>query len=170
MNNDHPDKRYTHLPLSTEKFCDKRCDENCCGFIEEELLDFSYRRRYETFSVEQRGKNKISLRLNDRYLSVKPSGIAAFDASSPQEDATFIVERLAKDQIALKSIYNKYLTSDKFGCFGRNKPTFSAYSRGRYEVWKVKCRNKKGKIRSYCMCIAKRALNCTILHHTPNIL
>ena len=151
MNNDHPDKRYTHLPLSTEKFCDKRCDESCCGFIEEELLDFSYRRRYETFSVEQRGKSKISLRLNDRYLSVKPSGIAAFDALSPQEDATFNVERLAKDQIALKSIYNKYLTSDKFGCFGRNKPTFSAYSRGRYEVWKVKCRNKRGKIRSYLL-------------------
>ena len=170
MNNDHPDKRYTHLPLSTEKFCDKRCDESCCGFIEEELLDFSYRRRYETFSVEQRGKSKISLRLNDRYLSVKPSGIAAFDALTPQEDATFIVERLAKDQIALKSIYNKYLTSDKFGCFGRNKPTFSAYSRGRYEVWKVKCRNKKGKIRSYCMCITKRALNCTLLGHTRNIL
>ena len=149
MSNDHPDKHSTILPLSSEKFCDKRCDGNCCGFIEEELLDFSYRGRYETFSVEQRGKNKISLRFKDRYLSVKPSGIAAFDALSPQEDAIFIVQRLAQDQIALKSIYDKYLTSEKFGCFGRNKPTFSAYSRGRYEVWKVQCRNKKGKIRIY---------------------
>ena len=149
MSNDHPDKHSTILPLSSEKFCDKRCDGNCCGFIEEELLDFSYRGRYETFSVEQRGKNKISLRFKDRYLSVKPSGFAAFDALSPQEDATFIVEKLAQDQIALKSIYDKYLTSEKFGCFGRNKPTFSAYSRGRYEVWKVQCRNKKGEIRIY---------------------
>ena len=161
MSNDHPNKHYTHQPLSSERFCDKRCDGNCCGFIDEKLLDFSYRGKYEILSVEQRGKNKLSLRLNDRYLSVKPSGIAAFDAVYPQEDATFIVERLAQDQIALKSIYDKYLTSEKFGCFGKNKPTFSSYSRGRYEVWKVQCRNKKGKIRIHFMCIAKidRALS-----------
>ena len=136
--------------LSSEKYCDKRCvtqsGAKCCGFIEEEVLDYKTRHNhYERFFVEQRGKNKISLRFQNKYLSVRPSGIAAFDALSPQEDATFVVEKLAHDQIALKSFYNKYLTCGKFGCFGKNKPTFSAISRGRSEVWNVKCHHKKGK-------------------------
>ena len=101
----------------------------------------------------KRGKNKISLRYRYKYLSVRSSGIAAFDALMPQEDTTLIVETLNADQIALKSIYNKYLTiqgcnrneeTRKCGCF-YDKPTFAASSRGELEVWKIKCKKNTGK-------------------------
>ena len=130
--------------LHQDTYCDKRCgDQGCCGFIKEELIDLTSREDRQLF-VESRGKNKISLRLRDEYLSVQPSGVAAFDASMPRQEATFVVEKLTDDEIALKSIYDKYLTTEKFGCFN-DKPTFTASTRGRSEIWKVKCKNVEGK-------------------------
>ena len=143
------------------KYCDKRCDGTSGKpfVIEEDMLNFDWRGEQPQFYVEKRGKNKISLRYRYKYLSVRPSGIAAFDAWMPQEDTTLIVETLNADQIALKSIYNKYLTiqgcnrneeTRKCGCF-YNKPTFTASSRGELEVWKIKCKDNTGKC--YCNCL-----------------
>ena len=127
------------------KYCDKWCDGACCGFIEEDLIALSSQVQEPNIFVESQGKNKISLRLWDKYLSVQPSGVAAFDASEPRQDTTFVVEKFTDDEIALKSVYNKYLSTDRFGCFSKKWPTFTSSSRGRSEMWKVKCKTEEGK-------------------------
>ena len=148
-------KSSRHHHIYPNKYCDKRCDGTSGKpfVIEEDMLNFDWRGEQPQFYVEKRGKNKITLRYRYKYLSVRPSGIAAFDALLPQEDTTLIVETLNTNQIALKSIYNKYLTiqpcnrneeTRKCGCF-YGKPTFTASSREELEVWKIKCKDEPGK-------------------------
>ena len=93
-------------------------------------------------SVLKLGKDKIGIKHKGKFLTANSDGIANFDALSPYEDGIFYVEKYSRTQIALKSIYNKYLTSTSSGCL--SFPTFSSSAKDSTEVWNVKCVKEKG--------------------------
>ena len=132
--------------LHDATYCSKWCPDkkDCCGFLHQPSLELhSTRGKYPEISVEKQGRNKISLKYNNTYLSVSNDGTAVFNALTPQDDSILYVERISDDKIALKSIYNRYLTAKKSGC--SNHPTFTSPTRASSEAWTVKCMTKNGK-------------------------
>jgi hypothetical protein len=140
--------------LTANTFCDKQCTyeetpfwrRECCGVIKQPSLGLVSSDSH--ILIEKQGKNKIILRYNNMYLSVKKDGTAGFTATVPQDDGVLFVEKISNDTIALKSIYNKYLTAK--ACRGYSdrhnllNPTFTSFFRESPEMWKVKCLTKKG--------------------------
>ena len=132
--------------LSNVTYCDQWCRNEttrrdfCCGFIKTPSLGLS---RGSLMSVLKLGKDKIGIKHNGKFLTANSDGIANFDAPSPYEDGIFYVEKYSRNQIALKSIYNKYLTSKSSGCL--TFPTFSSSVKDSTEIWKVKCAKENGK-------------------------
>ena len=137
-------------------FCDKRCSNDdqweCCGVITQPSLGLTNKdKRAARILIEKQGKNKINLRNNNMYLSVKNDGTAGFTERSPQDDSVLFVEKISNDTIALKSIYNKYLTAKGCKAYGERwssrqvNPTFTSFFRESPEMWNVKCFTKNGK-------------------------
>ena len=131
--------------LSNVTYCDQWCRNEttkryfCCGFIQKPSLGLSGASR---MSVVKLGKDKIGIKHNGKFLTANSDGIASFDAPSPYEDGIFYVEKHSRNQIALKSIYNKYLTSKSSGCL--TFPTFSSSVKDSTEIWDVKCTKENG--------------------------
>ena len=141
------DERFLIDTISCDKYCYNNVTEKqeCCGFIRAASLGLHHKYGKDPeIIVERQGKNKISLRYKSRYLSVNSDGTAAFDSTTIDDGGILFVERISHDQIALKSIYNKYLSTKPLGCL-LSTPSFTSTTLGSSEIWRFKCLAQNGK-------------------------